>query len=152
MVLGSDLVGESLWTRIGESMDRVEERLMKVVQVLESSGVPYAVVGGNAVRIWVAQVDKTAVRATNNVDILIRQHDLEIVKQAMHQHGFHYRHTAGLATTRVFADDDIPVTGNKCADGESPNCGGRKCPTNQECKDPSDSGSPSAACTCKPIP
>ena len=103
MVLGSDLVGESLWTRIGESMDRVEERLMKVVQVLESSGVPYAVVGGNAVRIWVAQVDKTAVRATNNVDILIRQHDLEIVKQAMHQHGFHYRHTAGLD---MFVEDE----------------------------------------------
>jgi hypothetical protein len=84
-------------------MDRVEVRLMKVVQILESSSVPYAVVGSNAVRIWVAQVEKATVRATNNVDILIRQQDLEIVKQAMHQHGFHYRYTDGLD---MFVEDE----------------------------------------------
>ncbi len=84
-------------------MDRGEVRLIKVVQILESSVVPYAVVGGNAVRIWVAQVDKAAVRATNNVDILIRQQDLDVVKQAMHHHGFHYRNTPGL---NMFVEDE----------------------------------------------
>ncbi|MDA0657566.1 MAG: nucleotidyltransferase family protein [Planctomycetota bacterium] len=77
-------------------MDRVEVRLMKVVRALESSGVPYAVVGGNAVRIWVAQVDRGAVRATNDVDILIRPQDLDVVKDVMFKHGFLHRQTTGL--------------------------------------------------------
>jgi hypothetical protein len=54
------VVGEELWKRIGESMDRVELRLRKVVSILESTSIPFAVVGGNAVRVWVAQVDPGA--------------------------------------------------------------------------------------------
>lgn len=42
------VVGEELWKRIGESMDRVELRLRKVVSILESTSIPFAVVGGNA--------------------------------------------------------------------------------------------------------
>ena len=74
----------------------VEQRLHRAVAVLEQAGIPYAVVGGNAVRIWVAQVDEGAVRATNDVDILIRPTDLQRLKQAMHEAGFSYRQTAGV--------------------------------------------------------
>lgn len=91
------IVGEQLWKRIGESMERVEERLRRTVSILESAAVPYAVVGGNAVRIWVAQVDPGAVRATNDVDVLIREEDLERIQKSMQEHGFHYRKAAGLS-------------------------------------------------------
>lgn len=94
--------GKELWTRIGQSMEFVEERLRKAVAALEAAGIPYAVVGGNAVRIWVAQVDEGAVRATNDVDILLRPADLESAKQAMLEAGFHYRQTAGLD---IFVED-----------------------------------------------
>lgn len=90
------LVGPKLWERIERSMEIVEQRLRKTVGILESAGIPYAVVGGNAVRIWVAQVDPGAVRATNDVDILIRPSDLERVKQAMIDAGYSHRQTAGL--------------------------------------------------------
>lgn len=90
------IVGDQLWDRIGNSMERVEERLRKTVSILESAQIPYAIVGGNAVRIWVAQVDPGAVRATNDVDVLIRPEDLDKLKLVMKQHGFHYRHAAGL--------------------------------------------------------
>jgi len=90
------VVGEELWKRIGESMDRVELRLRKVVSILESTSIPFAVVGGNAVRVWVAQVDPGAVRATNDVDILIRPEDLENLKLIMAEHGYLYRKAAGL--------------------------------------------------------
>lgn len=77
-------------------MDRVELRLRKAVSILESTSIPFAIVGGNAVRVWVAQVDPGAVRATNDVDILIRPEDLEQLKQVMAANGYHYREAAGL--------------------------------------------------------
>jgi hypothetical protein len=90
------VVGDQLWRRIGESMDRVELRLRKAVSILESTSIPFAIVGGNAVRVWVAQVDPGAVRATNDVDILIRPEDLDQLKQVMAENGYHYRKAAGL--------------------------------------------------------
>jgi hypothetical protein len=90
------IVGEQLWSRIGESMERVEQRLRRTVEILESAGVPFAIVGGNAVRIWVAQVDPGAVRATNDVDVLVQEEDLERIQQVMQEHGFQYRKVAGL--------------------------------------------------------
>jgi hypothetical protein len=90
------LTGPELWQRIERSMELVERRLRKTVGILEAAGIPYAVVGGNAVRIWVAQVDPGAVRATNDVDILIRPADFERMKQAMCDAGFSHRQTAGL--------------------------------------------------------
>lgn len=74
-------------------MEIVEQRLRKAVDVLERAGVPYAVVGGNAVRIWVAQFNPGAVRATNDVDILIRPADLSRLIQAMQEAGFFHRQT-----------------------------------------------------------
>lgn len=84
-------------------MELVQHRLQKTVRALEASGIPYAVVGGNAVRIWVAQVDKGAVRATNDVDILIRPDDLQRMKVAMQGQGFFHRETAGLD---MFVEDE----------------------------------------------
>lgn len=101
------IVGEELWKRIGDSMDRVEQRLRRTNSILESSGIPFAIVGGNAVRIWVAQVDPGAVRATNDVDVLIRADDLERVKLVMSEHGYHYRKAAGLDMFLEGKDDSV---------------------------------------------
>lgn len=101
------IVGEELWKRIGNSMDRVEQRLRRTNSILESSGIPFAIVGGNAVRIWVAQVDPGAVRATNDVDVLIRADDLEHVKRVMSEHGYHYRKAAGLDMFLEGKDDSV---------------------------------------------
>ncbi len=90
------VTGDALWARMERAVQRVDERLRKTVGILEASKVPYAVVGGHAVRAWVAQVDEAAVRTTRDVDILIRPADLAAVIEAMTSHGFHYRQTAGL--------------------------------------------------------
>ncbi len=97
------IVGQQLWERMARSVEIVEQRLRKTVEVAERSGIPYAVIGGNAVRIWVAQVDKGAVRATNDVDILIRPTDLDRLKRAMEEAGFFYRQMAGLD---MFLEDE----------------------------------------------
>ena len=88
--------GDALWTRMERAVERVTERLRKTVQVLEKAKIPYAVVGGNAVRAWVAQVDEAAVRTTRDVDILIRPSDLTAMIEAMTRAGFYHRRTAGL--------------------------------------------------------
>jgi hypothetical protein len=88
--------GEILWQRMERAVERVNDRLRKTVSVLEQARVPYAVVGGHAVRAWVAQADLAAVRTTQDVDILVRPGDFSALRQAMEDAGFHYRQTAGL--------------------------------------------------------
>jgi len=90
------ITGDELWRKIERSMEKVEERLLRTVSVLEAAKIPYAIVGGNAVRVWVAQVDEAAVRATQDVDVLVRPDDLGPMKSAMEQAGFQHRETAGL--------------------------------------------------------
>ena len=63
---------------------------------LDQAGVPYAVIGGNAVAAWVTRVDEAAVRYTQDVDILLRRAELPAAKAALEKAGFVYRHAAGI--------------------------------------------------------
>jgi hypothetical protein len=87
---------EPTWERIIRAVEKVKERLAKAVQALESAGLDYAVIGGNAVANWVARVDDGAVRNTRDVDILVRRTDLEAVKVAMAEAGFEYAEVTGV--------------------------------------------------------
>lgn len=91
------VTGEALWHRMERAVERVNERLQKTVAILEAAGIPYAVIGGHAVRAWVAQVDEAAVRTTVDVDILVRPADYPALRDAMIAAGFHERDIAGLA-------------------------------------------------------
>jgi hypothetical protein len=88
----SDLAFE----RMFRAVEKVRDRLQRSTQALTAAGVPYAVVGGNAVAAWVGDVDEAAVRNTQDVDILLRRDDLERAKQALESVGFLYRHSSGI--------------------------------------------------------
>lgn len=88
--------GDRLWARMERAVDKVQERLNRSAGALNEAGVPYAVVGGLAVRVWVAQVDETAVRNTRDVDLLVRRADLDRIKGALTAAGFVFRQSAGL--------------------------------------------------------
>lgn len=90
------ITGEELWNRMERAVEKVNERLRKTVRILEDAKVPYAVIGGHAVRAWVAQVDEAALRTTQDVDILVRPADLPALIGAMTAAGFHHRNTSGL--------------------------------------------------------
>ncbi len=90
------ITGEALWARMERGVEKVTERLRKTVRILEEARVPYAVVGGHAVRAWVAQVDVAALRTTQDVDILVRPADLPALIAAMTAAGFHHHRTSGL--------------------------------------------------------
>jgi hypothetical protein len=78
------------------AVEKVRIRLLRAATALEQAKVPYAVVGGNAVAAWVSRVDESAVRNTQDVDILLRRGDLEIAKNALAAAGFVYLHVKGV--------------------------------------------------------
>lgn len=84
------------WERVARFMDELRERLRRAVTALTNAGVPYAVVGGNAVAEWVGRADPAGVRNTKDVDILLRRSDLDAATAALASAGFIHRHVAGL--------------------------------------------------------
>lgn len=78
------------------AVERVRDRLRRSTSALEAAGVPYAVVGGNAVAAWVATVDPAAVRNTQDVDILLRRGDLDTAERALSAVGFIRQNVAGV--------------------------------------------------------
>src|SRR5947207_6838645 len=74
--------------RMERAVAKVRERLLRATAALNEVGVPYAVVGGNAVASWVATVDEGAVRNTRDVDLLVRRSDLPIITAALEGAGF----------------------------------------------------------------
>jgi len=88
--------GDSILERMVRAVEKVKERLLRATAALEKAGVPYAVVGGNAVAAWVAQVDEAAVRNTQDVDLLLRRSDLAAAAAALAQVGFVHRHAASI--------------------------------------------------------
>jgi hypothetical protein len=95
--------GDLILDRMVAAVDKVRDRLRRATDALERSGVAYAVVGGNAVATWVARVDESAVRNTQDVDILLRRDDLPDARAALENEGFIYRHVAGMD---IFLDGD----------------------------------------------
>ena len=89
--------GDVLWQRIERAVEVVKDRLRRVSRALNTAEVPYAVVDGNAVQHWVAQVDESVVRNTRDVDIIINESDLERATDALAKVGFIYRCSAGVS-------------------------------------------------------
>lgn len=85
-------LGPVSWERMERAVEKVRERLLRAAAALERAGIPYAVVGGNAVAAWVSRVDEAAVRNTRDVDLLIRRADLDAASAALAAAGFVRRH------------------------------------------------------------
>ena len=69
-------------------MEKVKERLERSCAALEKANVPYAIIGGHAVAAWVATVDDGAVRNTRDVDLLLREEDMDRATVALTEVGF----------------------------------------------------------------
>jgi len=87
------------------AVENVRKRLLNSTQALDRAGVPYAVVGGNAVAVWVAKVDKDAVRNTVDVDLLLRRTDLDRAVAALNEIGYDVTEVNGIT---VFVERASP--------------------------------------------
>ena len=83
----------------------IAQRQVRITQALRSAGVPYAIVGGQAVAAWVSTIDPAAVRSTKDVDILLDRSDLPRAKQAANPAGFEYFEVLGVG---MFLDRASP--------------------------------------------
>ncbi len=101
---------QSLLDRMVTAVELVRDRLRRSTAALDAGGVPYAVVGGNAVAAWVATVNEEAVRNTRDVDILLRRDDLDAAERALAVAGFIRCQVNGID---MFLDG--PNTGPKSA-------------------------------------
>ncbi len=94
----TDIVG---WERALMAAEKVKVRLRRATKALDAGGVPYAVVGGNAVAEWVGRVDEGAVRTTRDVDLMVRRADLPAMRSALEAAGFVYQNVIDV---NVFLD------------------------------------------------
>jgi hypothetical protein len=81
-------MGSEILDRMERAVANVRERLLRATAALNQAGIPYAVVGGNAVASWVATIDEGAVRNTRDVDLLVRRSDLPAIIAALEGAGF----------------------------------------------------------------
>jgi hypothetical protein len=86
-------------------LDDVDRRLQRICRVFAEAGVPFALVGGQAVAIWVAQKDPAAVRTTKDVDILLHRDDLPKAKAAARKAELDYCEVVGVG---MFLERDDP--------------------------------------------
>lgn len=84
------------WERMERGIEQVRRRLEKAAGALSAAGVPYAVVGGNAVAAWVSRADTSAVRNTRYVDILLLRADFDRAREALEAAGFVHRRVASV--------------------------------------------------------
>ena len=124
----SEVTAISGWERVAIAVEQIRDRLKRASSVLDAAGVPYAVIGGNAVAEWVGRVDQAAVRNTRDVVILLRRSDFDAAKAALESLGFIYRHAASIdmfldgkgakardavhvifANEKVRSDDPVPT-------------------------------------------
>src|SRR5436305_5899026 len=98
-------MGPSLLERYAMAVEKVTERLHRITAALQASSVPYALVGGQAVALWVATKDPAAVRTTKDVDILLRREDLPQARAAAASVGFDY---CEIVTVGMFLDRSNP--------------------------------------------
>jgi hypothetical protein len=95
------------WERYVMALDEVTDRLQRITRALEEAAVPYALVGGQAVALWVATRDPAAVRTTKDVDILLHRDDLARARAAALSVGMEYFEAVGVGMFLV-RDDPNP--------------------------------------------
>jgi len=78
------------------AVDDVTKRLVRITAALSGARIPFGLVGGQAVALWVATKDPAAVRTTKDVDILVRRNDLAEIRMAALSVGMEYFEVLGV--------------------------------------------------------
>jgi len=89
--------------RVFMSIEVVKDRCRRFAAAMDARGVPYAVIGGNAVALWVTRVEPAAERFTGDVDVLLRRQDIPRAAAAAAAHGFEHQQI-GEEFLHVFRD------------------------------------------------
>ena len=87
------------------ALERVEQRMDRICKALDQHNVPFALVGGQAVSLWVSTKDPSATRTTKDVDIAIARTDLPAACTAAATVQMDFAEVNGV---RMFLERDEP--------------------------------------------
>ena len=87
------------------ALEDVAQRLGRICKALDAASVPFALVGGQAVALWVATRDPAAVRTTKDIDLLLCREDLPRARAAADAAGMDYFEVMGVG---MFLDRQAP--------------------------------------------
>jgi hypothetical protein len=94
-----------LWKAYTMAMDDLAARMKRICESLAEHSVPFALVGGQAVVLWVSTRDPAAVRTTKDVDLLLDRGDLPRARAAALTADMDYFELLGVG---MFLDRDDP--------------------------------------------
>ena len=86
----------SFWERHLMAVDQLTQRLERITRALQEKNVPYALIGGQAVNVWIATKDTGGGRQTKDIDILLQRNDVPLAKAAGLAAGLDYFETIGV--------------------------------------------------------
>ena len=95
-VRASAAEGRFINTMFEERLFALVGTLERMAKVLSDAQIDHELIGGGAVMVHVNRVEPAAVRNTKDIDIMIHRGNLGQIKSAAAEHGFTYRHAAGL--------------------------------------------------------
>ena len=101
----TELPVADIWERYRMALDEVTQRLERITRCLDEAGLDYALVGGQAVALWVATIDPAAVRTTKDIDLLLNRTDLPAAQKATRSIQMDYFETMGVG---MFLDRQDP--------------------------------------------
>lgn len=81
-----------LFQKMLDKERRLLERKLLVSSEFDKNGIPYTIIGGNAVNAYLVEAGSLGV-STRDLDILLRNNDLERAERVLADHGFRHRRT-----------------------------------------------------------
>jgi hypothetical protein len=84
------------WKAYIMALERIEARMDRICRTLEERGIPFAIVGGQAVALWVATRDPAATRTTKDVDLAVERSSLPAIEAAAMEIGMRYEEILGV--------------------------------------------------------
>lgn len=100
----SETISFSPWKAYIMAMERLEARMELICRTLETRGIPFAIVGGQAVALWVATKDPAATRTTKEIDIAVERASLPAIRAAAREIGMKYEVVMGVGMLLEDAD------------------------------------------------
>lgn len=75
---------------------RLQDVASRLAEAMGSADIPYRVIGGYAVFVYVDRIDPLKARLTADLDVAVDRADLSRIAKAAEAFGFKFRHTAGI--------------------------------------------------------
>lgn len=86
----------NLYDKFVMAVDDIQRRMDRFTGAMDRASIRYALIGGQAVALWVATRDPSAVRVTKDVDVLLERRELDAARAAAADAELDFHETSGI--------------------------------------------------------